>query len=133
MHFTPIITTNFDDQTISEDLNNGKTKALIDPTHPSTPLCRLNPPSILEKSVVVKYIHRCDMFSLGRSLVSMNMLTLATATYPSWQFIQYYYRTFIYPKASTDSRIIQWSGPAVGLAICDTSWLHFDFLNQYLI
>ena len=63
MHFTPIISTNFDDQTSSEDLNNGKTHELIDPTHPSTPLCRLSPPSILDKPVVVKYIHSHDMFS----------------------------------------------------------------------
>ena len=36
----------------------------------------------------------------------MNRLTLATAAYPSWQFIQHYCRTFIYPKASTDSYVL---------------------------
>ena len=90
MHFPPIISTNFDDQTSSEDLNNGKTRALIAPTHPSTPLCRLSPPSILDKSIVVKYIHSHDMFPLRRSLVQMNLLTLATAANPSSQFIQLY-------------------------------------------
>ena len=105
MHIPPIISTNFGDQTSSEELNNGKTHELIDPTHPSTPLCRLSPPSILDTPVVVKYIHSHDMFPLRRSLVQMNLLTLSTAANPSWQFIQLYWRTFIYPKASKDSYV----------------------------
>ena len=42
---------------------------------------------------------------LANPLVIVNMLTLTTAGYPSWQFIQLNCRTFIYPKAPKDSYV----------------------------
>uniref|UniRef100_R7VZI9 DUF295 domain-containing protein n=1 Tax=Aegilops tauschii TaxID=37682 RepID=R7VZI9_AEGTA len=101
--FPPVIFRNCADQTSSAGSNIGNTWELIDPVYPSTPLCRLTPPSILDKMAVVKCSYGHAIFCYDRSLVIMDVLTGTTVAAPPFPLSQLCYKTFISPEASPDS------------------------------
>ena len=134
MLFAPVIFRNCADQTSSAGSNIGNTWELIDPVYPSTPLCRLTPPSILDKMAVVKCSYGHAIFSSGRSHVIMDVLTGTTVAAPPCPSIQLCYRTFVSLEAAPDSYLFV-SSPHCLYAwrVGSPSWLHCDFLNAHLI
>nr|XP_040253910.1 uncharacterized protein LOC120972184 [Aegilops tauschii subsp. strangulata] len=101
--FPPVLFRNCFDQTSSAGSNIRNTWELIDPVYPSTPLCRLTPPSILDKMAVVKCSYGHAIFCYDRSLVIMDVLTGTTVAAPPFPLSQLCYKTFISPEASPDS------------------------------
>ncbi|KAE8802322.1 hypothetical protein D1007_21870 [Hordeum vulgare] len=135
MLFPPVIFKNCADQTSSAGSNNGNTWELIDPAYPSTPLRRFSgPPSILDKMADVKCSYGHAIFSYGRSLVIMDVLTGTTVAAPPFPLNQLCYRTLISPEASPDSYLFVSSTHCLyAWRVGSPSWLHCDFLNAHLI
>ncbi|XP_037462953.1 uncharacterized protein LOC119334493 [Triticum dicoccoides] len=132
--FPPVIFRNCADQTSSAGSNIGNTWELIDPVYPSTPLCRLTPPSILDKMAVIKCSYGHAIFCYDRSLVIMDVLIGTTVAAPPFPLSQLCHITFISPEASPDSYLFV-SSPHCLYAwrVGSPSWLHCDFLNAHLI
>ncbi|XBI03630.1 hypothetical protein VPH35_132023 [Triticum aestivum] len=132
--FPPVIFRNCANQTSSAGSNIGNTWELVDPVYPSTLLCRLTPPSILDKMAVIKCSYGHAIFCYDRSLVIMDVLTGTMVAAPPFPLSQLCYRTFISPEASPDSYLFV-SSPHCLYAwrVGSPSWLHCDFLNAHLI
>ncbi|KAF7092863.1 hypothetical protein CFC21_095315 [Triticum aestivum] len=132
--FPPVIFRNCADETSSAGSNIGNTWELIDPVYPSTPLCRLTPPSILDKVVVIKCSYDHAIFCYDRSLIIMDVLIGTTVAAPPFPLNQLCYRTFISPEASPDSYLFVSSPHCLYVwRVGSPSWLNCDFLNAHLI
>ncbi|KAI4974451.1 hypothetical protein ZWY2020_047731 [Hordeum vulgare] len=87
--------------------------------------------SLIQHILVLRCV---AIFSYGRSLVIMDVLTGTTVAAPPFPLNQLCYRTLISPEASPDSYLFVSSTHCLyAWRVGSPSWLHCDFLNAHLI